>query len=191
MAASGHWRRRLAKAARRLPRLIEHALALIGAVLLVYYMAFDLSVVISPSMSPALRGNGPEDGDWVLTEKLAYRVRRPRRWEVVTFLTEERDQRMKRVVGLPGETVALAQGEVVINGTAAPRPEPIQSLKYYPYGQLSRGRTADCEAGYYVLGDDSKDSQDSRYEGPLDRSAIVGRSWLVVWPPKRIGFVNP
>jgi hypothetical protein len=42
-----------------------------------------------------------------------------------------------------------------------------------------------------VLGDDSKDSQDSRWEKPVTRDAIVGRAWLVVWPLKRFGFVNP
>jgi signal peptidase I len=191
VAAAGHWGYRLAKAARRLPRLIEHGFALVGAVLLLYYLAFDLSVMVSPSMSPCLQGNRADDGDWVLTEKLTYRVRRPRRWEVVTFLTDQREQRMKRVVGLPGETVALADGEVVINGTAAPRPQSIESIHYYAYGQLYRGRTGECGDGYYVLGDDSKDSEDSRYEGPLKRKAIVGRAWLRVWPPKRIGLVNP
>jgi signal peptidase I len=187
----GHWGHRLAKAAKRLPRLIEHGFALVGAVLLLYMLAFDLSVMVSPSMSPTLRGEGLADGDWVLTEKLAYRVRRPRRWEVVTFFTREHQQRMKRVVGLPGETVALVDEELVIDGTAVPRPACLASLKYYAWGHLSRRRTVACGDGYFVLGDDSKDSQDSRYEGPLDRSAIVGRAWLVVWPPKRIGFVNP
>ena len=110
---------------------------------------------------------------------------------MVTFLTDRREQRMKRVVGLPGETVALAQGEVVINGAAAPRPASLPSLRYYAYGQFHRGGTAECGDGYYVLGDDSRDSQDSRYEGPLAPKAIVGRAWLVVWPPGRIGFVNP
>lgn len=191
MAAVGQWGCRLKRAARRLPRLIEHGFALVGALAILYLLAFDLSVTVSPSMSPAIQGNGPEDGDWVLTEKLSYRVRRPRRWEVVNFLTDEREQRMKRVIGLPGETVALAQGEVVINGTAVPRPESVQSVQYFAYGQLFRGRKVECGEGYYVLGDDSKDSQDSRYEGPLDRRAIVGRAWLRVWPPKRIGFVNP
>ena len=192
MIVAGHWGRRLAKAARRLPRLVERGFALVGVVAVLYYLAFDLSVIVSPSMSPALQGDGWAGGDWVFS-KLT--VEEPagvaRRWEVVTFLTDERQQRMKRVVGLPGETVAVAHGEAVINGTAAPRPASLDALHYYAYGQVHRGRTAECEDGYFVLGDDSKDSQDSRYEGPLDREAIVGRAWLVVWPPKRIGFVSP
>ena len=188
---ASQWGHRLGRAARRLPRLIEHGFALVGAALLLYFLAFDLSVMVSPSMSPTLQGHGAEDGDWVLTEKLAYRVRRPRRWEVVTFLADRHEQRMKRVVGLPGETVGLAQGEVVISGAAVPRPDSLKPIKYYAYGQFARGRTADCGDGYFVLGDDSKDSLDSRFEGPVDRDAIVGRAWLVVWPPKRIGFVNP
>ena len=50
---------------------------------------------------------------------------------------------------------------------------------------------AECGDGYFVLGDDTRDSQDSRFEGPVERRRIVGRVWLRIWPPRRIGWVNP
>lgn len=182
---------RLARLLRRAARLLERGFALIGVAFVAYLLCFDLSVMTSGSMSPALVGESRRDGDWVLTEKLSYRFRRPRRWEVVTFRTEEADQRMKRVVGLPGERVSLIGGEVAIGGTVPRRPESLGYLKYYPYGSLWRGRQVACGDGYFVLGDDSKDSQDSRYEGPLAEEAIVGRAWLIVWPPGRMAFVGP
>jgi signal peptidase I len=99
---------------------------------------------------------------------------------------------MKRVVGLPGETVALRDtATILINGRPIDRPASLQSLKYYSFGAFQAGRTAECGSGYFVLGDDSKDSQDSRYTGPLDLHQIKGRAWLRVWPLSRIGFVNP
>ena len=51
-------------------------------------------------------------------------------------------------------------------------------------------RTVKCADGWYVLGDDSRDSEDSRYEGAIPRASVTGRAWLVVWPWRRIGFVN-
>jgi type IV secretory pathway protease TraF len=56
---------------------------------------------------------------------------------------------------------------------------------------LTGGRSAECGRGYYVLGDYTKDSNDSRYEGPVSPERIIGRPWLRVWPPGRMGFVNP
>ena len=47
-----------------------------------------------------------------------------------------------------------------------------------------------CGSGYYVLGDDLKDSDDSRFNGPVPADRIMGRAWLIVWPMKRLGWVR-
>jgi signal peptidase I len=172
-------------------RLIEHGFAALGLLFLVYHLGFDLSVMASPSMSPALRGTSAEPGDWVLAERISYLFRRPRRWEVVAFRNNGGTNVMKRVVGLPGEAVSLADNCVVVNGSAAARPASIAGVKYYAYGNLARNKPAACGDGYYVLGDDSQDSEDSRFEGPVGPDRIRGRAWLIVWPLSRIGFVNP
>jgi signal peptidase I len=172
-------------------RSIERALAVFGFLVLVYFVAFNLSFIKSPSMAPTLRGD-PANPDWVLSEKVTYRLRRPRRWETVLFKDQEIGvQIIKRVAGLPGETIALEGGGVRIDGTAIPRPESLGFLKYYSYGKLAPGKSEDCGRGYFLLGDDSKDSQDSRFEGPLAPERIDGRPWLIVWPRSRWGFVNP
>src|SRR5436853_6288954 len=94
---------------RRILRSLARSLAIVGAGALVYHSLFHVSVVISDSMAPTLRGNSAS-GDYVLTERVTYRLRAPRRWEVVMFPEPELQvQVMKRVVGLPGETVALSQ----------------------------------------------------------------------------------
>jgi signal peptidase I len=177
--------------ARRLLRTAERGFAVIGFVTVAFRLCFDLSVVVSPSMSPAIRGTCAEDGDWVLTEKVSHLLHRPRRWEVVAFHNPQGMQVMKRVVGLPGEAVSLQEREVAVNGVAVPRPASVGSLKYYAFGNLYGGGSVECGKGYYVLGDDSRDSEDSRFEGPLEARRIVGRAWLIVWPPSRLGFVSP
>lgn len=185
---SGERRRRLPG---RLLRFGERAFAVVGLVMVVYHMGFDLSQVVSGSMAPTLRGTSTRDGDWVLTERITYRLRRPRRWELVAFRNDEGTQVMKRVVGLPGETISLKGRRIAVDGAVAPRPDPLDGVEYWAFGNLYGGRSAECGRGYYTLGDDSRDSQDSRFEGPLPPDRIAGRPWLILWPPEHIGFLNP
>jgi len=186
--------RRKRRWVRRLLRYGEHMLAAAGAVLLIYHLAFDLSVVVSGSMAPALNGESYEGGERVLTENVSYWFRRPRRWEVVRFTSTEFGlhlQVMKRVVGLPGETVSLKDGQVCIDGEIVTPPESLRDLRYVAVGNVWRGKSVACGDGYYVLGDDTKDSEDSRYCGPIPPSKIRGRAWLVVSPSQSMRFVNP
>ena len=181
------WRR----LARRVLRVTERGFAIVGVFFVTYCLFFDVTVIASGSMAPTLQGECAEEGDWVLTEKASLALRPPRRWEVVAFHNREGLRVMKRVVGLPGETVAIEEGGVVIDGVRETRPAPLERIEYLPYGRLGEGRLAQCGEGYFVLGDDSVDSYDSRFEGPLPPERIVGRAWLVIWPPSRMGFVNP
>lgn len=97
---------------------------------------------------------------------------------------------MKRVIGLPGEKVGLRRNQIYIDDEPLERPGKFKDLMYYSYGNLGSGRTVDCRDGYYVLGDDSRDSQDSRYEGPVPGKEMRGRAWLIIWPLHRAGWVN-
>ena len=176
----------------RIWRSIVNAFAIVGVLFFVYHTCFHLSVVSSNSMYPTLRGNSLYNGDTVLTERITYRFRKPRRWELVLFLDEFNVQVMKRVVGLPGENVALKDLDtVLINGQPVSKPDSLKTLKYYSYGNLTAGRSTQCGDGWYILGDDSRDSQDSRFTGPLKWDRVRGRPWMVVWPPSRMGFINP
>ncbi len=176
---------------RRLGRAIESALAATGACFIIYHLCFRASVITSESMAPTLRGTSVETGDLVLEERVTYLFRDPRRWEIVAFDHPWGMRIMKRVVGLPGERVTLAEGKPVIDGEPAPMPAKIATLEYLAYGNLSKGRTAECGEGYYVLGDFSRDSQDSRFDETIRPERIKGRAWLILWPLSRMGFVNP
>ncbi len=171
-------------------RWIERTLVIFGLFMLIYHTCFRLDRMISPSMSPTLQGVGPV-GDWVLTERVSYWFRQPRRWEVVRLSQRDGTIAMKRVVGLPGENVGVEDQHVQINGRQAPFPPTMEPIEYYDYGNVGMERTMDCGVGYYVLGDDSIDSLDSRYEGVLPPQRMLGRVWLRVWPKDRVGFVNP
>ena len=170
---------------------IEHVFAVLGVLFLAYHAGFDLSVMTSSSMAPTLCGNSREDGEWILSEKISYWFRGPRRWEVVTFQGTFGAQVMKRVVGLPGEKVSLKDGRVLIDREPVDCPPSVENISYLPYGKIHRGGSADCGDGYFVLGDNSVDALDSRFEGPLSIEKITGRAWLVVWPLSKFRFATP
>jgi len=171
-------------------RWIERGLAGFGAVIAFYWLTIDVSVVVSPSMSPTLMGTNPDEGDRVITEKVSRWYRRPRRWEVITFINDSGEKRMKRVAGLPGESVQMVRpGELLIDGQPVECP-PALDHKYLRFGNLTDGKPVPCGNGYYVLGDDLKDSDDSRFNGPVPANRLMGRAWLIVWPINRLGLVR-
>lgn len=98
---------------------------------------------------------------------------------------------MKRVVGLPGEWVRLGRRQPLeIDGQPVPIPPHLQHVHYIPYGNLAEGKPVSCGDGYYVLGDFTEDSNDSRFEGTVRSHQILGRAWIIVRPASRLGFVR-
>jgi signal peptidase I len=142
-------------------------------------------------MQPTLQGTCWDDGDRILTEKVSFWFRSPRRWEVIAFRQKDGVQVMKRVIGLPGEKVQMLRGgRILINGRQIQPPPELDFLDYFPYGNLITGKTCECDNGYYVLGDYSRDSDDSRYNGPVSPDQLIGRPWLIVAPAGRRGVVR-
>ena len=178
---------------RWLLRQVERCLALVGLGTIVYFTCFSLSRVTSDSMAPTLKGHDWQSGDVVLSERISYWFRRPRRWELIAFRNAQGVQVMKRVVGLPRERVQMLRGgHILIDGQPIERPGPLAWLEYFPYGNLTSDKPpAECGDGYYVLGDQSRDSDDSRFNGPVQPDQLRGRPWLILAPSQRRGFVNP
>lgn len=177
---------------RRALRVAERLFAIVGVLLVVYLTCFETTTIASGSMAPTLKGEGGKDSDWVLTEKVTYRFRDPRRWELVAFDTRDFMHVMKRTAGLPGESLQLKRDGVLrVNGEPVAQPECLDGIRYLCFGYLGEGKTARCGDGFFMLGDDSADSVDSRFDGPLNRERIRGRPWLIIWPPSRIRFLNP
>ncbi|CAM2931788.1 signal peptidase I [Rariglobus hedericola] len=171
-------------------RVVERFFAIVGVCALIYHLFFDFGVMVSSSMSPALQGDNALTGDRVIFEKWTGLFRAPQRWEIHQFHTPEGLTVAKRVIGLPGERVSLRKGLLCINGSPVAVPERLKHLRYLPSGNLSKDREVECGTGYYVLGDDSRDSWDSRYEGVLAADRFTGRAWLILGPRSHWGFVR-
>ncbi len=171
--------------------LTINSLALYGVIALIGHACFTTSRMVSGSMSPTLQGTSRENGDWVLTERISYCFRKPRRWEVMTINDRNGKQVMKRVTGLPRETMRiLSEGQVTANDVGLTSPAYLSFLHPTPDGNTHGGKPISCGDGYFVLGDDSTDSYDSRFRGPVKEENIVGRAWIRIRKGGEIDWVR-
>lgn len=126
-----------------------------------------------------------EDGNYILIDEISYRFRDPERGEVVVFrFPEDKTQFfIKRIVGLPEETVEIKNDQVIIHNKQHPEGFALNE-SYLSDGQHTIGdfRFKLDDNEYFVLGDNRLRSSDSRRWGPLNRSLITGRVFLRAWP---------
>ena len=131
------------------------------------------------------------DGEGALVDRASYRFHEPERYDVIVFRTAEGKENIKRIIGLPGETVQIAEGRVRING------EALGEHAGADRGAASVPGLAELpivlgEDEYFVLGDNREVSEDSRFHsvGNIRRSAIRGKLWLRFSPLIRIGLIR-
>lgn len=131
-----------------------------------------------PSMQPGLHTN-----ERVLVNSLAYTFRGPQRGDVIVFHppTAPTERFIKRVIGLPGDTVTLTPTQVIVNGVVLS--EPYVDLA--PPGESANPEPQTFrlnESQYFVMGDNRTNSEDSRFFGPITQREIIGQAEFVVWP---------
>lgn len=131
-----------------------------------------------------------DDKDYILVNKLGYRLQRPQRGDVIIFRypLDPGEYFIKRIIGLPTETVEVKNNTVVIHDAEHPEGFTLNEKAYLPDYQRTDGNTRvklDFNE-YFVLGDNRTHSSDSRVWGPLNRSFISGRAWVRLWPLDQI-----
>ena len=157
-------------------------LVAVGFAFLVRGYAFQTFFIPSESMVPRLQTD-----DRVLVNKFAYDLRDPSRSDVVVFRTPPNahitnmDDLVKRIVGLPGETIEGRDGHVYIDGKLLNEP-------YLPPGLQSKsfGPKKLSANSYFMLGDNRQYSNDSTVWGPANRDLFVGPVFVTIWPLDRI-----
>lgn len=158
------------------------AIAVIAAVLIRAFV-FEPFFIPSASMYPTLKVN-----DRVLVNKLSYDLHSIHRGDIVVFKKPPNDYTpdikdlIKRVIGLPGETISGQGGSVYINGHRLKEPWLPKGVTTAPFSPVKIPR-----GDYFVMGDNRPDSADSRVIGPISGKLIVGRAFVRVWPISRIG----
>ena len=187
---------------RRTGRWLFEAAVIVMVALLVAVLLRSFVVqtfyIPSASMEPTL-----QIGDRILVNKLSYHLHGVGRSDIVVFRRPPLEERscsgplvndlVKRVIGLPGDTISLSHGKVLINGRQLAEP-------WLPAGDLtgpgpgsapySLAKPYKVPAGdYFLMGDNRTYSCDSRYWGPIPRSLIVGKVDLRIWPLNRLGIL--
>lgn len=132
------------------------------------------------SMNPTL-----QHGEYVLVSRLTYRTGEPERGDIIVFSfpVDQKQDLIKRVIGLPGETVNIRNGEVLINGMKLEEPYIAQSPVYNGTWTVGAGEL-------FVLGDNRNDSKDSHQWGLLPIENIIGKALLIYWPPPEWKLIN-
>ena len=157
--------------------------------LIIRTFVFQAFKIPSASMVPTLKV-----GDKLFVNKFIYRFRDPRRFEIIVFKSPEKPSVdfIKRVIGTPGEVIEIRDGFLLVNGVPQGLPPEIRDNIYYNQGAFgAAGEKILVPANsFYVLGDNSLNSTDSRIWGFVPRKNLVGRAVFRWWPPNRIGRLN-
>ena len=127
-----------------------------------------------------------QDGECIMVNKVSYRSSGPQRGEVIIFdppFSSEYPY-IKRVIGLPGETVEIKDGKVSINGTALEE----EYIMAPPSYKMPAQEVPETE--YFVLGDNRNNSNDSHNNWTVPRDNIIGKAWFTYWPPSKLGVVK-
>ena len=166
--------------------VFEIVVTLIFAVL-TSMMLFQSVTMQESSMEPTLAV-----GSQYFVNKLAYKTSSPKRGDIIVFRTNGSDDaalHVRRVIGLPGETIQIVNGRILINGEAYKEGKDFPSINNP--GMAANAIT--LEAGeYFVLGDNRNNSEDSRYAdiGKVNKKYITGKLWFQISPRKEIGLLD-
>ena len=164
-----------------------YLLFVLCAIYLVIHFVGQRTQVQGSSMEPKLSSD-----DNLIVDKISYRFHDPERFDIIVFPFQyEKDTfYIKRIIGLPGETVQIdEEGNIMIDGE-------ILEESYGKEVILNPGRAYEqMELGedeYFVMGDNRNNSTDSRdpYVGNIKRKDIIGRAWLRIWPLDKFGLIK-
>lgn len=159
-------------------------LAILIAVFVKHFL-FTSYVVEGKSMLPSLQG-----GNRLIVNKADYHITPPHRFEVIIFHANEKEDYVKRVIGLPGDAIVYENDVLYVNGKAVKEPYLDPFKKQLVSGKLTQdftlkeetGRETVPEGKLWVMGDNRQISADSREFGFVDMSQVVGKVDVRVWP---------
>lgn len=172
--------------------LLNTGLYLLGVLLLTWLVTTYVGVrtqVDGGSMEPTL-----SDEDNLIVDKISYRFSDPKRFDIIVFPFRYKEDTyyIKRIIGLPGETVQIdEQGKIYIDGEVLEESYGREIIRPENIG-IARQPIVLGDDEYFVLGDNRNNSSDSRTEtvGNINRREIIGRAWVRIWPFDKFGVLK-
>ena len=179
---------------RREPGIIREILGWIFYIIVILVLTYVIITYVGQrtSVSGSSMETTLSDGDQLLVDKLSYRFQDPKRFDIIVFpyQYEENTYYIKRIIGLPGETVQVVDGYVYINGSRLESDiygnermdDPMAASQPITLG----------EDEYFVLGDNRNHSQDSRDPsvGEVNKDTIMGKAWVRIYPFDKMGVIR-
>lgn len=176
--------------------LWEWIKALVIAILLaaiIRYFLFAPIVVDGESMMPTL-----QDQDRMIVNKFSYTIGEPDRFDIIVFHAPENKDYIKRVIGLPGDTIEYKEDTLYINGVAYEEPYLDEYKKQVIDGPLTEpftlkekiGQEKVPEGELFVMGDNRRFSKDSRHIGTVPMEKVLGKTSVIYWPIEDVRFIK-
>ena len=172
---------------------IETIVIALSIFLVIYLFFMQPHQVNGQSMVPNFL-----NGEYLLTDKVTYRMRNPERGEIVVFHAPQSAHCakgtgcdfIKRILGVPGESVEVKNNGIYINGARLPEAYLADTLETSP-GEFSKNRVIRLgDNEYFVSGDNRPYSSDSRAWGPIEKEDIIGRVFYRYWPATVMGTIT-
>lgn len=161
---------------------IKLIIVIIVILLLMIYVV-SITQVVGNSMSSTL-----ENGDVLILNKFKYRFMDIERGDIISFEYDDTKYLIKRVIGLPGDTISISDNTLYINGELYVENYLDENLEYDDFSLSSLGYDTIPEDMYFVLGDNREDSLDSREIGLISKDEIIGKVSLRIWPLNKLAL---
>lgn len=160
----------------------NYFIVIILVILVTIYVA-SLQQVIGPSMNPTLN-----DGDILILNKIQYKIFSVKRNDIVSFKYKNEKHLIKRVIGLPKETISYKNNILYIDGIK--HEEIVKGLNTEDFELSDLGYDVIPDDMYLVLGDNREDSMDSRFFGLIPKDDIMGKVFIRIWPLPQIKIIK-
>ena len=186
-----NYKARLRESKPKLVSMIDWFETLLGALIIALFLRqfiVQSSLVFSGSMIPTLKSaTHKEFADRLIVNKLIYHFNEPERGDIVLFKSPYKDgkQYVKRLIGLPGETVEIRRGMVYINNKLLVIPGVTIRRDYSTLNKQKIPKNS-----YFMLGDNRPNSADSRIWGFVSKEELIGEALFIYWPINRIRWVR-
>jgi len=168
--------------------ILEVIVFAVAIFLFIYLLVLQPHKIKGSSMEPNYH-----NGEYLLTDKLTYRFREPKRGEVIVFLAPgaNGEEFIKRIIGLPNEDISIKDNSVYINNQKLTESYIPSDIETRPGAFLKQDQEVKIPDGYYfVLGDNRTFSSDSRTWGFVKKEVIKGKAWVIYWPISKAGVIK-